>query len=268
MGRPGLLRDDRRGRGYLARKTRDYDSIGLGYARHRRPDPRIAAAIRGAVGNAKTLINVGAGTGSYEPDDVAVVAVEPSWQMCSQRPAGKVPVIRATAEQLPFRDASFDATLAVLTIHHWRDRVAGLREMLRVARERVVLFTWDPSHPGFWLVCNYLPEILHEDRQLFPSTDELRECLGPIEIRPVPIPHDCADGFLGAYWRRPEAYLDTDVRQAISAFSRVDATRALARLGSDLDDGTWTRANGGLLSRHELDLGYRLVIARVAVGLP
>lgn len=239
-----------------------YDSIGLTYAEYRRPDPRIAAAIRSAIGDVKTVINVGAGTGSYEPDDLAVVAVEPSSEMCSQRPMGKAEVIRATAEQLPFRDASFDAALAVLTLHHWVDVRTGLREMLRVARERVVLFTWDPSHPGFWLVRDYMPEILETDRKLFPSTDELREHLGPIEIRTVAVPHNCVDGFLGAYWRRPQAYLDADIRRAISTFSRVDAIRALARLRSDLDDGTWTLTNGDLLSLQELDLGYRLIIAR------
>jgi hypothetical protein len=153
----------------------------------------------------------------------------------------------------------------VLTIHHWRDRGAGLRELRRVARERVVVLTWDPSHPGFWLVRDYLPEVLQADRQLFPSTDELREHLGSIDIRTVAIPHDCADGFLGAYWRRPAAYLDADIRRAISTFSRVDAAAALARLRSDLDDGTWTRANSHLLQLQELDLGYRLVVARIGV---
>ncbi|MGD0836250.1 MAG: class I SAM-dependent methyltransferase [Polyangia bacterium] len=246
--------------------THVYDSIGLGYAKYRRPDPRIAVAIRGAIGNVETVINVGAGTGSYEPDDLPVVAVEPSWEMCSQRPSRRAEVIRATAEQLPFRDASFDAALAVLTMHHWRNRGAGLREMLRVARKRVVLLTWDPSHPGFWLVRDYMPEILWTDRELFPSTDELRDHLGTIEIRTVAIPHDCVDGFLGAYWRRPEAYLDADVRRAISTFSRVDATAAVARLRSDLDDGTWTRTNGNLVSLQELDLGYRLVIATTGSG--
>jgi SAM-dependent methyltransferase len=242
--------------------SHSYDSIGVDYAKHRRPDPRIAAAIRDALGNAKTLLNLGAGSGSYEPGDLAVVAVEPSSEMCAQRVMGSAPVIRATAERLPFRDASFDAALAVLTLHHWRDRCAGLREMLRVARERVVLFTWDPSHPGFWLVRDYLPEVLRSDRRRFPSMDELHEHLGPIEIRPVAIPHDCEDGFLGAYWRRPEAYLDLEVRGAISTFSRIDATAAMDRLRSDLDDGTWFRASSELLELQELDLGYRLVIAR------
>ena len=246
--------------------TQAYDSIGPGYAKYRRPDPRVANALRGAIGDVETLINVGAGTGSYEPDDLTVVAVEPSLEMCSQRPSGKAEVIRATAEQLPFPDAAFDVALAVLTIHHWRDLRTGLREMLRVARERVVLFTWDPAHPGFWLVRDYMPKILQEDRKLFPATDELREHLGPIEIQTVAVPHDCADGFLGAYWRRPQAYLDAEVRRSISTFSRVDATAAIARLRSDLDDGTWTRANGDLLQLQELDLGYRLVIAGTGRG--
>jgi SAM-dependent methyltransferase len=240
-----------------------YDPVAAEFAGHRRPDERIARAIRGALGDARTVVNVGAGTGSYEQAGLDSVGVEPSLEMCRRRSSGKGPVVRGLAERLPFRDAAFDAAMAILTMHHWRDVGAGLREMVRVARERVVLLTWDPSHPGFWLVRDYLPQILDIDRKLFPTLDELGRWLRVIEIAAVPIPWNCVDGFLGAYWRRPKAYLDDDARRAISTFARLgDVASALARLHADLDSGAWSRANDALLSLPELDLGYRLVVAR------
>jgi SAM-dependent methyltransferase len=240
-----------------------YDRIGVGYRSHRRPDPRIAAAVVGALADAGTVVNVGAGAGSYEPSGRTVVAVEPSPEMIRQRGTGGAPVVRASATHLPFRDAGFEAALAVLTIHHWPDRARGLAELGRVARDRVVVLTWDPTSPGFWLTEDYFPEILAIDRPIFPPLDQLAAVLGPIEVRPIPIPHDCVDGFLGAYWRRPTAYLDADLRRAISTFSKLgDVERGLARLGQDLDDGSWRRRHGHLLHRTELDLGYRLVVAR------
>ena len=239
-----------------------YDRIGVGYADHRRPDGRIAARIADALGAARTIVNVGAGAGSYEPADRRVTAVEPSAEMVRQRPPGAAPAVRATAERLPFRDDAFDAALAVLTIHHWADWRAGLREMRRVARGRVVLLTWDPEHPGFWLVREYFPEIPENDRRIFTSLAEIGEILGPVEIRPVPVPADCSDGFLGAYWRRPETYLDSGARGAISAFSKLDDVQTgLERLRTDLADGTWRRRHGSLLDRAELDIGYRLIVA-------
>jgi SAM-dependent methyltransferase len=246
-----------------------YDTIGVGYRALRRPDPRIAAAIGAALGPAASVVNVGAGAGSYEPADRAVVAVEPSREMIRQRPAGAAPVIQASATALPFRAASFDAALAVLTVHHWPDRARGLVELRRVARDRVVILTWAPDAAGFWLVEDYFPTLVAVDRRIFPSEAELRSALGPVELRPLPIPHDCLDGFLGAYWRRPHAYLDPAVRGAISTFSKIgDVEPGLARLRSDLDDGTWARRHGGLLERAELDLGYRLVIASPGNPLP
>ncbi|MGH7421765.1 MAG: hypothetical protein ACREI4_09045, partial [Candidatus Rokuibacteriota bacterium] len=145
---------------------------------------------------------------------------------------------------------------------HWPDRAQGLAELRRVARDRVVILTWEPDVAGFWLVEDYFPALVAIDRPIFPSRDELRRALGPIEMEPLPIPHDCVDGFLGAYWRRPRAYLDAAVRGAISTFSKIgDVQPGLARLQRDLDDGTWTRRHGALLERADLDLGYRLVVA-------
>jgi len=240
-----------------------YDKIGVGYNAHRRPDPRIAAAILRALGAAASVVNVGAGAGSYEPTDRPVAAVEPSAAMIRQRPPGSAPVVQASATDLPFRAGAFDAALAVLTVHHWPDRARGLAELRRVARSRVAILTWDPASAGFWLVEDYFPALVATDREIFPSLDELMRILGPIDVSPLPIPHDCVDGFLGAYWRRPHAYLDAAVRGAISTFSKIgDVEPSLVRLRNDLEDGTWTRRHGTLLTRAELDLGYRLIVAQ------
>lgn len=242
-----------------------YDIIGRAYARHRRPDPRIARAVAAALGGAESVVNVGAGAGSYEPADRVVVAVEPSSVMIAQRAAGAAPVVRGSAESLPFSDGAFDAALAILTVHHWADWRAGLAEMRRVARERVVILTWDPAHAGFWLVRDYFPEILEIDGRMFPPLAELEAALGRVEVSAVPVPHDCADGFLGAYWRRPAAYLDEGVRAAISTFARVgDVSARVERLRADLESGRWAARNAELLGLEELDLGYRLVVGRRA----
>jgi SAM-dependent methyltransferase len=240
-----------------------YDRIGAGYNAHRRPDPRIGAAILHALGPVGSVVNVGAGAGSYEPTDRPVVAVEPSPTMIRQRPPGSAPVVQASATALPFRDGAFDAALAVLTVHHWPDRARGLGELQRVAGDRAVILTWEPDAARFWLVDDYFPALAALDRPIFDTLDDLRRILGPVEIQPLPIPHDCADGFLGAYWRRPHAYLDPAVRGAISTFSKIgDVEPGLVRLRRDLEDGTWTRRYGHLATRSELDLGYRLVIAQ------
>ena len=242
--------------------TQLYDAIGVGYGHHRRPDPRIAAAITDALGAAESVLNVGAGAGSYEPSDGAVVAVEPSLAMIRQRRTGSAPVVQGSATHLPFRDAAFAASLAVLTVHHWPDRARGLTELSRVTRQRAVILTWDPAFSGFWLVDDYFPEIGVIDRPIFPAIEELERALGSVECRPLLIPHDCTDGFLGAYWRRPDAYLDPGVRGAISTFSKIgDVEPGVARLRHDLEDGTWRRRRGHLLDEQEIDLGYRLVIA-------
>jgi len=243
-----------------------YDDIGRGYVVTRRPDPRIALAIREALGEARTVLNVGAGTGSYEPTELRVVAVEPSLEMLRQRPAGAVQAVQAVAEYLPFPDASFDAALAVLTVHHWQDRAAGLTELRRVAQQRVVMLTWDPAcRDAFWLTTQYVPEIVDFDVPRFPPLAELGRYLGPIEARPLPIPHDCQDGFLGAFWRRPEAYLDPQVRRAMSGFTQLAPQviqAGLARLAEDLRSGRWQAQFGWLYNQESLDLGYRLITAQ------
>jgi SAM-dependent methyltransferase len=193
-----------------------------------------------------------------------VVAVEPSMAMIRQRRAPGIPVVQASATRLPFPDGAFAAALAVLTIHHWPDRVCGLSELARVARHRLVIVTYDPAATGFWLVEDYFPVIAEIDRQILPSLDEFRQTLGPVDVHPLPIPHDCTDGFLGAYWRRPSAYLDPDVRGAISSFAKLpDVDAGLSRLRADLADGTWERRHGHLMHRTSLDLGYRLVVAHL-----
>jgi SAM-dependent methyltransferase len=237
-----------------------YDTIGVGYFDLRQPDWRIERVIRDALGNAATVLNVGSGTGSYEPSDRSVFGVEPSMTMIRQRPVNTAPIIQASAMALPFQTAAFDATLAILTVHHWPHKDIGLRELRRVSRDRVVILTWDPVSPGFWLT-DYFPEILDIDREIFPALDEIERELGRITVSTVPIPHDCSDGFLGAYWRRPESYLNAQVRSAISTFSKLhDVASGLARLRQDLASGEWHRRYGDILERSESDLGYRLVI--------
>jgi SAM-dependent methyltransferase len=238
-----------------------YDAIGGAYGQFRRPDPRIAASVLRALADAASVVNVGAGAGSYEPRDRPVVAIEPSVTMVRQRPPAAAPVVRACATALPLRDGSFDASLAILTVHHWPDKAKGLRELRRVARRRVVVLTWDPATPGFWLA-EYFPAIRDADRLIFPALETLREELGRVSVIDVPIPHDCSDGFLGAYWRRPASYLDAGARSAISAFSRLpDLEQGLSRLAADLRSGEWHRRHGSLLGESALDLGYRLVVA-------
>jgi len=240
-----------------------HDSIGGNYRQYRRPDPRIAAAITQALGSARSVLNVGAGTGSYEPSDRRVVAVEPSSTMIRQRPAGSAAVVQASAGELPFQDGAFTAALGILTVHYWPDRPRGLAEVKRVAAERVVLLVRDPDHLGFWLVDDYVPQIAEVDRRNLPSMQELRDCLGAVDVVPLAVPHDCTDGFLGAYWRRPSAYLDPGVRGGLSMFSEIAHIEgSLERLRRDLEDGTWERRYRNLLERDELDVGYRLVVWR------
>jgi len=243
-----------------------YDTIGRGYAQQRRPDPRIAAHLNAALGAARSVLNVGAGTGSYEPPDRRVVAAEPSAVMIAQRSPSAAPAVRARAEALPFPDRTFDATMAVLTLHHWTDRAGGLLECARVARERVALLTWDPGAGGFWLVQEYFPEFMERDRRQFPGLHEYAEAFGAgarVRIATVPVPRDCVDGFLGAYWARPEAYLDPAVRAGISSFALPGIEAGLERLRSDLASGAWHARHGSLLAEDALDIGYRLVVAEL-----
>ncbi len=238
-----------------------YDTIGKGYAVRRRPDPRIYRRLRRHLQSASSVLNVGAGAGSYEPSDLSVVAVEPSVEMISQR-RDRSNVVRAIAEALPFGDAAFDAVMAVLTIHHWKDQRKGLAECGRVARKVISILTWDPQSEGFWLVRDYFPEILAFDQTLFLSMDEIQSVVGRALVETIPVPADCTDGFLGAYWRRPSAYLDASVRSGISSFARFSDVRPrIDALRKDLASGAWERRHGHLLSGDSLDIGYRLVTA-------
>jgi SAM-dependent methyltransferase len=245
-----------------------YDTIGIGYAARRRPDPRIAAVIDTALRDAASVVNVGAGTGSYEPTSRRVVAVEPSSVMIAQRASDAAPCLQGVAESLPLETKSVDAAMAVLTMHHWTDLARGLSELRRVARSRVVLVTWVPDAAPFWLTDDYFPEIVAYDRTVFPAERELcavvERAIGPAHAAPIAIPHDCTDGFLCAYWRRPEAYLRDDVRGAISSFSRFDPAAGLARLRDDLASGAWRTRHGHVLAHDAMDFGYRLVTVDLA----
>ncbi len=236
-----------------------YDGLGEGYALRRRADPRIASAIVSALADARTVVNIGAGTGSYEPTDRIVQAVEPSEMMIRQRPAGAAPCLRGSAESLPFEVGAYDAAMAILTIHHWSDWRVGLREMRRVARRRVVLLTFDTETSNFWLTRDYFPDLTTLDRQIMPMLGQLASELGEFHSTPVHVPHDCTDGFLGAYWRRPNVYLDPIARRSMSSFARIDAEDGLKRLASDLDSGVWRERYADLLALDSLDIGYRLL---------
>jgi SAM-dependent methyltransferase len=241
--------------------TKLYDSIGAGYASRRTTDPRIARALGLALGDAATVVNVGAGTGSYEPEDRDVLAVEPSMIMIRQRRADAAPAVQGMAEQLPLRDDAVDAAMAVLTLHHWRDPCAGLAELRRVSRRRVVVLTYDTA-AGFWLTDHYLPAIAARDRRIFPGIDAIVRALGGAEVHALPVPIDCIDGFLGAFWARPHAYLDRDIRAGISAFASVPGLdEGLDQLRQDLESGTWHERFGDLCAGSELDVGYRIVVA-------
>jgi SAM-dependent methyltransferase len=241
-----------------------YDTIGAGYTVTRGTEPRIAAQIWAALGDARTVLNVGAGAGSYEPSDRDVLAVEPSALMRAQRPAGSPPCVAAAAESLPFDDQSFDAAMAVCTVHHWQDPIAGLREMRRVAR-RVVVFLFDTSDPSqFWLTRDYLPEFAAlPGCRVLASLSELAGAIGA-RMEPVPIPWDCADGFFEAHWRRPEAYLDENVRRGVSVWAGVGPDveqRVVHSLRDDLASGRWAERNRDLVDLDAAELGARLLIA-------
>ena len=197
-----------------------------------RPDQRIASAIEAALGDAQ-VVNIGAGTGSYEPLGRTVIAVEPSEVMIRQRPAGAAPCLRGSAEALPLETASVDAAMAILSAHHWTDLERGFSEMARVARKRAVLLTWVPDAAPFWLTEDYFPEIAAHDRTIFPSaaalTAMLERMIGPVHMTPVPIPHDCTDGLLCAYWRRPECL---PRRRNTKRHVQLRADRCRARQGA------------------------------------
>jgi len=238
-----------------------YDKIGTQYSHYRRPDTRIAAAIWKEIGERQRILNLGAGVGAYEPADRDIVALEPSQVMISQRPDNGPPVVQGQAECLPFKDNAFNMATAILTIHHWSDIEKGLREALRVAQKRLILLTWIGFVEDFWLV-DYLPQIKEIDERLFPSIEQLEEILGAVRVLSIPIPHDCTDGFLCAYWRRPQYYLDERVRGAISTFSRIaNIGEGLRRLQEDLEAGRWHKRYQYLLNKESMDFGYRIVVS-------
>ena len=241
-----------------------YESIGAGYAAARRPDPRIQRLIFAALGDARSVVNVGAGAGNYEPKDRRVVAVDPSLTMIAQRRTGAGPAVRAVAEALPFDDQTFDAALATFTLHHWTDLKDGLTELRRVARRQVILL-FEPSYSEqFWLV-EYFPECLSLPSEIgAPGVDDVRAHLDVHTVIPVPVPADCTDGFAGAYWRRPEVYLDPSVRAGISSLALLSpaaAEQGVQHLREDLKSGAWDARYGHLRDLPEIDLGYRLLTA-------
>ncbi|MGH2912175.1 MAG: class I SAM-dependent methyltransferase [Solirubrobacteraceae bacterium] len=244
-----------------------YEEIGVGYTT-RRTDPRIARQIHAALGDARSVANVGAGSGAYEPFDREVLPIEPSQRIIARRAPELAPAIRGHPESLPLPSNSVDAALACMTLHRWADWRIGVHEMRRVARKRVVVFTYDRSYAHrFWLLHDYLPKLGRLDSERFPPVEEQRVAMGEeVTLERVPIPHDCEDGSLAAYWRRPAAYLDERVRAGISTFHLPGAERLLGgldQLEEDLDTGDWQERNQALLDLERLDLGHRLLVVEL-----
>ena len=248
----------------MARDRPLYEDIGRSYARTRREDPRIAAEIAACLGVSRTIVNVGAGTGSYEPRDRLVVAVEPSPEMVRQRRGRTRRVVQAVAEALPFPDAAFDVGMAVLTIHHWTEPESGLRELRRVARRQAVFFFEPLRTHDFWAL-DYFPEALDvPSEQRAPGEDVLRRALRVREVRPLLVPRDCTDGFGAAFWARPEAYLDPEVQAGMSWLALISPEarkRGTARLAAALSSGAWDQRHGHLRHRSTYDGGYRIALA-------
>jgi SAM-dependent methyltransferase len=245
-----------------------YERIGVGYSKTRREDPRLARRIHAALGEAASVVNVGAGTGLYEPRDRHVIAIEPSAVMAAQRPPELPPAIRASAGSLPLHDGSVDAAMAVLTIHHWDDeQEQGVRELRRVARGPVVILTYEADVSGaMWLLRDYLPEVAELDYRIFPSAETLAEWLGrgPLTIEPVPIPRDTCDWTLGSFWAHPERVLDPVARNATSGFARMSeevVDRVVQAVEQDLRSGVWDERHGHLRELDEYDAGLRLIVA-------
>ena len=244
-----------------------YDRIGVGYSAFRRPDPRIAARIETALGDAHAILNVGAGSGSYEPAGREVTAVEPSQTMIAQRPRGAAPAVQGVAESLPFDEGSFDAAMAVITVHHWSDIGKGVAEMARVARDRVLILTFDPAPAAdLWLVRDYFPGALAYHAEAMPPIDDLAQMLPGATVETIPVPRHCSDGFFIGIWDRPEMHLDPEVRRASSVWHQLpqeEIDHGLEALRADLESGDWQRRNGHLGELDELDVGLRLVCAEL-----
>jgi SAM-dependent methyltransferase len=242
----------------------DYDERGVGYVKHRRADPRIAARIHAALGDARTVVNVGAGAGSYEPTDRCVVAVEPNATMRGQRGARSAPCIAAHAERLPFDTDSLDAAMACVTIHHWPRREQGLAELRRVARGPVVVFTFDLRDLPAWQ-----RELFHEavalEEPRFGTPDAVAEALGGrTRIETIPTPADCTDGFFEAFWNRPEALLDDEIRASQSVWGLLAPgveEAIVERLRTALVSGEWDRRHGHLRELDTFTGALRLIVS-------
>lgn len=241
-----------------------YDEIGRSYTKTRREDPRVAAAIHSCLGTATTIVNVGAGAGSYEPADRVIVAVDPSVHMLRQRQGRTINVVRGIAEALPFPDDAFDAAMAVLTVHHWSDPRAGLQEMRRVSQRQIVFF-FEALHTHHFWGLDYFPEALALPSETNPPDEQLlREHLDVHAVHEVLVTHDCLDGFGAAFWARPEAYLDRDVQDGMSWLALLPADvreRGTRQLEADLASGEWDRRHGHLREQATFDAGYRIAIA-------
>ncbi len=238
-----------------------FDNIGKTYASVRQPDPRIAAQIRRPLAGAESILNIGAGTGAYEPDHPKLIALEPSQTMIDQRRQSAWRLIRGFAEAIPLDDDAVSHVMTVLSMHHWSNRAQAFAEIRRVCRERLVIVSWDPAAEPFWLTRDYFPEIHARDLEIFPTMEELETAFGPLNVSPLMIPADCRDGFLGAYWQRPEAYLNDDIRNNMSTFLTIsNLADGIESLRADLDSGRWRQRNAGLLDRETFDIGYRLIV--------
>lgn len=241
-----------------------YDDIGINYSVTRCTDPQVAEQLYSELQGATRIINIGAGTGSYEPENVELVAVEPSAEMIAQRKVGTHRVEQAFAEKLPFETSSFSHAMTVLSMHHWENRALAFSEINRVTTEKFVAITWDPKADPFWLTRDYFPEIHEVDKVIFPELDELDRHFDDVKVSPLPIPSDCQDGFFAAFWKRPEAYLHENVRQAMSPFSKIkNLLEGLQKLKDDLASGVWAKNNRDILNLPSLDVGYRIISAKV-----
>ena len=244
-----------------------YDDIGINYSVTRCTDPKIAQQLYAELQGATRIVNIGAGTGSYEPENVDLVAVEPSSKMIAQRKRGSHHVEQAFAEKLPFENRSFSHAMTVLSMHHWENRALAFNEINRVVTEKFVAITWDPQSDPFWLTRDYFPEIHEMDKRIFPDLEAFNEHFDDVKITPLPIPSDCQDGFFAAFWQRPEAYLSQQVRQSMSPFAKIkNLTEGLQKLEDDLASGVWAKNNHPILGLSALDTGYRIISAKVRNG--
>ena len=241
-----------------------YDEIGINYSVTRCTDPKIAKQLYAELDGAIRIVNIGAGTGSYEPENAELIAAEPSAEMISQRPTGSYPVEKAFAERLPFENNSFSHAMTVNSMHHWKNRPLAFSEINRVATERFVAITWDPKAEPFWLTRDYFPEIYEMDKRVFPELEEFNDHFDEVQITPLKIPDDCKDGLFAAFWKRPEAYLSSKVRQATSPFAKIKyLSEGLHKLEADLASGLWAKNNHIILDSSSLDVGYRVISAKV-----